>query len=117
MVWEGKDRDRRSSPIPIGHIKQIRVVAGELLWQRWLDGAGFCIAVEDHERVEHEKATVRVLRQGRGTKRFLGSFLMPVAGLLDENVLDDTVMSPKARRELLAMVEELRLGLSIIVHN
>ena len=93
-----------------GRIKQMKVEAGELLWQK---PAGFCVATEDCERVEGEKGTVRVLQQGRGTKKYLAPFLMPVAGLLDENVLGDTVMSSKARQELLTMIEELRLGLSV----
>ena len=93
-----------------GCIKQMKVVAGELLWQK---PAGFCVAIEDCERVKDQNAPVRVLQQGRGRKLYSGPYLMPVAGLLDEKVLDDTVMPPIARRELLTMVEELRLGLSM----
>ena len=95
-------------------IRQRKVVAGELLWQKWeKESAGYCVATEDCERVRDEKATIRVLQQAdRGTKRYLGSHLMPVAGLLDERVLGDAVIHPKARRELLEWIDELRLGLS-----
>ena len=93
-----------------GRIKQMKVVAGELLWQK---AAGFCVAIDDCERVEQEKVTVRVLQQGRGSKIYRGDFLMPVEGLLDESVLSHAVMPRRARRELLTMVEELRLGLSM----
>ena len=95
-----------------GRIKQRKVVAGELLWQRWKGGAGYCVATEDCERVRGERATVRVLQQADGgTRRYLGSFLMPVAGLLDERVLGDTVIQPRARSELRKWIGELRAGL------
>ena len=93
-----------------GRIKQRRVVAGELLWQ---EPAGFCVATEDCDRVKDKTGTVRVLQQERATKKYLAPYLMPVAGLLDENVLADTVIRSKARKELLSMIEELRLRLSV----
>ena len=94
-------------------LKQRKVVAGELLWQRWTGGAGYCVATEDCERVERRNATVRVLQQAEGgQKRYSGPYLVPVAGLLDERVLGDTVIQPKARRELLEWIDELRLALS-----
>ena len=97
-----------------GRIKRGKVVAGELLWQRWgKDSAGYCVATEDCERVKGKNATVRVLQQAAGgQKRYSGPYLVPVAGLLDERVLGDTVIQPKARRELLEWIDELRLGLS-----
>ena len=93
-----------------GRITQVRVETGELLWQR---GAGFCVAAEDCERVEGRKARVLVLQRGGGSKIYTGPFLMPLAGLLEENVLDDSRMPSIARRELVAMIRDLRLGLSV----
>ena len=94
-------------------IKQVRIVPGELLWQK---GAGFCVAIEDCARVKGKKAKVLVLQQGRGTKLYTGPFLMPVAGLLDKGVLDQSVLSPRARSELLTMVQEFRVGLFDVAH-
>ena len=94
-------------------IRQRKVVAGELLWQRWTGGAGYCVATEDCERVKGQNATVRVLQQAEGgQKRYSGPYLVPVTGLLDERVLGDTVIQPTAQRELLEWIDELRLGLS-----
>lgn len=103
-VGYGELRDR---------IRQKEVVAGELLWQRWTGGAGYCVATEGCERVKGQNVTVRVLQQAEGgEKRYSGPYLVPVAGLLDERVLGDTVIQPKARRELLEWIDELRLGLN-----
>lgn len=93
-----------------GRIKQMKVVTDELRWQK---PVGFCVATEDCERVKDQNAPVRVLQQGRGWKLYSGPYLMPVEGLLDESVLSHAAMPRKARRELLTMVEELRLGLSM----
>lgn len=89
--------------------KQVAVGTGELLWQI---GAGFCVAAEDCERVEGSKARVLILQRGGGSKIYSGPFLMPLTGLLEENVLDETVMPAAVRRELRAMIADLGAGLS-----
>jgi len=90
-------------------LKQTKVDSGELLWQ---EGYGFCVAKGSCIRDDKQKGEVLVLQQGDATKIFRGSFLMPVSGLLEDCVLGGDVMPAKARKELLAMVEELRMGLA-----
>ena len=85
-------------------IKQNAVEAGELLWQK---GAGFCVAAEDCERVEGRKAKVLVLQRAGGTKIYAGPFLVPLAGLLEDNVLDEARVPAGVRRELRAMIGDL----------
>jgi hypothetical protein len=92
-------------------VKQTNVTAGELLWQ---SSYGFCISRQDCERSDKQSSEVLVLQQGNATKKFSPPFLMPVAGLLEEGVLSDEAMPPKARVQLAAMVEELRVSLRVI---
>jgi hypothetical protein len=91
-------------------IAQKNVAAGELLWQ---GTAGFCVTTSDCARDSGETDTVEVLvlQQGKA-KRFRVSFLVPVAGLLENGVLGDDVIPARAQRELAAMVSELRVGLA-----
>ncbi len=93
-----------------GRVKRAKVVGGELLWQV---GAGFCVAEEDCERVNGRKASVLVLQQGRCRKIYVGPFLMPLAGLLDEGVVDEALLPAAARRELQAMIQELGAGVGV----
>jgi hypothetical protein len=86
-------------------IAQPTVYAGELLWQGAL---GFCIANSDCNRAPKENCDVLLLQRGDTTKRFAGSFLIPVAGLLEEKVVEDEILSRNARSELATMVRELR---------
>ncbi len=90
-------------------IHQSKVAPGELLWQA---PYGFCVAKRDCDRAAGQKGEILILQRNDVTKLFMGPFLMPVAGLLEEGVLGDDVMPAKARKELQAMVEELRVGLA-----
>jgi hypothetical protein len=93
-----------------GRIAQTKILAGELLWQ---GTAGFCVTTSDCARDSGEKDTVEVLALQQGkAKRFRVSFLLPVAGLLEDGVIADHMMPARARGELAAMVKELRLGLA-----
>lgn len=89
-------------------IKQRHVEAGELLWQK---PYGFCVAQTDCERVEKRSVKVLILQQGVAIKTFTGPFLIPLSGLLDDGVLGHEAMPSMARKELAAMVAELRMGL------
>ena len=53
------------------------------------------------------------LQQGKAKKKFRVSFLVPVAGLLEDGVLGNNVIPARARRVLAAMVNELRVGLAV----
>lgn len=89
-------------------IAQPRVSAGELLWQ----GAhGFCVAKNDCERVEKRNCQVLMLQRGDAENPISATYLTPVAGLLEEHVLDKGALSSDARHVLLEMARELRLGL------
>ena len=90
-------------------IQQPKVEPGELLWQ---DPYGFCVAKRDCDRADGQKGEVLILQQNDVTKLFMGPFLVPVVGLLEEGVLGDDAMPARARKELQAMVEELRVGLA-----
>ena len=88
-------------------IKRAKVTTGELLWQ---GRYGFCVAKADCERAHQNKGEVLILQRGDATK-FMGPFLMPVAGLLDRGVLDAKAMPTMARRELMLMVKKLQTNL------
>ena len=94
-------------------IAQMHVAAGELLWQG--TRVGFCVTTSDCTRDSGEKDTVEVLKlqQEKAKKRFGVSFLVPVAGLLEDGVLGDNVISARAREVLAAMIKELRVGLAV----
>ena len=88
-------------------IRQTQVNQGELLWQ---GRYGFCVATEDCQRIKDEKGTVVILQQADATKKFLGNWLMPVAGMLGDQVLGSAALPTEAARILQEMVEELRVG-------
>ena len=92
-----------------GRIRQRNVEPGELLWQ---GNYGFCVAKQDCDRADGQKVEVLVLQQNDVPKLFVGSYLMPVAGLLEDGVLDEDTIPAKVRKELQEMVEELRVGLA-----
>jgi hypothetical protein len=92
-------------------ITQKTVAVGELLWQ---GGAGFCIATAASTRNPGNKQHVGVLKLRQLEKtRFGASFLVPVAGLLADGVLDEAILSSRDREELVSMVEALQAGLSM----
>ena len=91
-----------------GRIRQTKIAAGELLWQ---GTAGFCVTTSDCATDSGPTDTVEVLALQQGkAKRFRVSFLLPVAGLLEDGVIGDHMMPAGARGELAAMVRELRFG-------
>ena len=92
-----------------GRVQQPNVEPGELLWQ---GRYGFCVAKRGCDRADGQKVEVLILQQNDVPKLFMGSYLMPVAGLLEEGALDDDAIPAKARKELQNMVEELRVGLA-----
>ena len=53
------------------------------------------------------------LQEEKAKKRFRVSFLVPVAGLLEDGVLGNNVIPARDRRMLAAMVNELRVGLAV----
>ncbi len=91
-----------------GRMKQMEVGAGELLWQ---GRYGFCIAKSDCARADKQKGEVLILQQGDAVKTFMGPFLMPVSGLLEAGAFGNELLPDRARRELITMVDELRVGL------
>ena len=92
-----------------GRIMQTKIEAGELLWQ---GRYRFCVATEDCNRIERQKTEVLVLQQSDTAKLFMSPFLTPVAGLLGEGVLDGRIFSSKARKELVTMMQNLRVNYS-----
>jgi hypothetical protein len=89
-------------------IKRSRVYAGELLWQK---PVGFCVAGADCHRTADDKCVVLQLQRGDAKKTFKGDFLIPLAELVDDKVINDQRLSANARREISEMARELRTGL------
>jgi hypothetical protein len=89
-------------------IKQDRVLSGELLWQ---GSHGFCIANSDCSRKTDEKCEVLLLQHGSTKRTFSASLLIPLAGLLDGDIVGEETLPSKARIEVRAMILELQAGL------
>ena len=91
-------------------IAQTNIPAGELLWQ---GAAGFCVTTSNCVKRSGTTDTVRVLKLQQGKARRFGvGFLVPVMGLLEDGVLEHSMMPVRARAELAAMINELRVGLA-----
>ena len=93
-------------------IAQLQIATGELLWQG--PRLGYCVAASNCSRNPGRKDNVDVLMLQRrmAKKKFKVSFLIPVAGLLEDGVLRTKMMPPHVRKELRAMLNELRVGLA-----
>lgn len=88
-------------------ITQTAVDAGELLWQ---GKYGFCVAGSGCERAPGRNCDVLLLQRKDACTRFTGPLLIPVKGLLEENVMPEATLSTRARAEIAAMVRELSSG-------
>jgi hypothetical protein len=84
------------------------VLSGELLWQ---GSHGFCIANSDCSRKADEKCEVLLLQQGSSKRTFSASLLIPLAGLLDGDIVGEETLPSNARIEVRAMILELQAGL------
>ena len=102
IVWEMK------VGTVAARITRSKVYAGELLWQK---SVGFCVAVADSGRTENDKCDVLQLQRGDAKKTFRGDFLIPLAELVNDNVINDQRLSTDARGEIAEMTKELRAGL------
>jgi hypothetical protein len=91
-----------------GLIKRPKVYAGELLWQK---PVGFCVASVDCGRTKDNKCNVLQLQRGDVQVPFRGDFLIPLAELAEDGVIDDPRLSPDVRMEIKAMAKELHVGL------
>ena len=92
-------------------IRQTNVAAGDLLWQH---PHGFCVAKEDRDRASRQSGPVLRLQHGDTEQRFIGPYLTPVAGLLEKGLLSDDVMPARERRELVLLVENVKIKPSSI---
>lgn len=92
-------------------IRQTNVNAGDLLWQ---NPYGFCVAKEDRDRASMQSGPVLKLQHGDKEQSFRGPYLTPVSGLLEKGLLSDDVMPARERRELLLMVEKVKIKPSSI---
>ena len=81
---------------------------GELLWQ---GSAGFCVAKADCPRDDRHMAEVLVLK-GQDLAKFKGSFLIPVTGLLGDDVVDRSKLTDQVRHELTDLAAEFRVAAS-----
>jgi len=88
-------------------ILQQTVQSGELLWQ---GKHGFCVANSNCSRTVRENCEVLLLQRGNRKQLFHGPLLIPVAGLLDERVVDGDALPQNARDEIASMVQELRIS-------
>jgi hypothetical protein len=68
-------------------IRQLRVEAGDLLWQ---GRAGFCVVRRSAERTAAAKARALRLQTGKDESEFRGDLTVPMMGLLDASVLSET---------------------------
>jgi HKD family nuclease len=89
-------------------IKRPKVYAGELLWQK---PVGFCVASVDCGRTKDNKCNVLQLQRGDVKVPFRGDFLIPLAELAEDGVIDDPRLSMDVRMEIKDMARELRIGL------
>ena len=91
-----------------GLIKQPSIDTGELLWQG--EKNGFCVATQAGSRTQAQ--SLEILLQGRSNKvSFAGNYLIPIRGMLDENVLPlDGYLTREHRSEILSFVDELKMG-------
>jgi hypothetical protein len=94
-------------------VTRSKVCVGELLWQK---PVGFCVASADCARTKSDKCDVLQLQRGDAKMAFRGDFLIPLAELVDDKVINDHRLSTDARREIAGMAEELRVGLQNLPH-
>ena len=94
-----------------GRISQLKVHAGEILWQ---GRYGFCVADATCTRSNDENCSILKLQYGDARMLIRGSFLVPLAGLLEHGVTEEQKFSPEARQELVEMVREIQEGMKAV---
>ena len=93
-----------------GRISQLKVHAGEILWQ---GRYGFCVADAICNRSNEENCPILKLQYGDARMLIRGSYLIPLSGLLEHEVIRSQKLSPPARQELVEMVKEIQDGMKV----
>jgi hypothetical protein len=94
-----------------GRISQLKVHAGEILWQ---GRYGFCVADATCNRSNDENCAILKLQYGDAKMLIRGSYLVPLAGLLEPGVIEEQTLSLQAREELAVMVKEIQEGMNAL---